>query len=72
MNSKLALRIPTMISVKTKDTEDSHANTARVGVDLICVVDHSGSMMGEKIDLVRKTLVALLDFLSIDDRLCII
>lgn len=41
-------------------------------IDLICVVDRSGSMFGEKIDLVRKTLNLLLEFLGEKDRLCLI
>ena len=60
-----------MVSVKTKDVEDD-ADGPRPGVDLICVVDHSGSMMGDKIELVKRTLYALLKFVNDNDRLCII
>ena len=33
-------------------------------IDLICVIDRSGSMAGEKMALVRKTLLMLLEFLN--------
>ncbi len=36
----------------------------RGGVDLICVIDKSGSMSGEKIELVKKTLIQLGEFLG--------
>lgn len=36
----------------------------RNGIDLICLIDHSGSMMGEKIFLVQRTLSNMLEFLA--------
>ena len=38
----------------------------------ICVIDDSGSMSGEKARMVRETLKILLNFLSKNDRLCLI
>lgn len=45
---------------------------SRSNIDLICVVDNSGSMAGEKARMVRKSLKCLLKVLSDKDRLCII
>ena len=44
----------------------------RPSVDLICVIDKSGSMGGEKIKLVRDTLMCLLELLKDNDRICLI
>ena len=44
----------------------------RACIDLIVVVDHSGSMSGTKMELVHKTLKYLLTILSEKDRLCLI
>jgi hypothetical protein len=40
-------------------------------MDLICVIDDSGSM-GEKAKLVRKSLKYLLKILGENDRICLI
>ena len=40
--------------------------------DLICVIDVSGSMSGEKIDLVKKSLIILVKMMDKDDRLSLI
>ncbi len=57
--------MPAMISIKTEGGE-------RTNVDLICVIDVSGSMSGEKISLVKSTMKYLLDALTPADRLSII
>ena len=44
----------------------------RPKVDLICVIDISGSMAGAKIDLVKKSLKAPVNLLEETDRICII
>jgi uncharacterized protein YegL len=44
----------------------------RTSVDLICVIDVSGSMGGEKINLVRETMKFLVETLTPSDRLSII
>jgi len=43
-----------------------------IGIDLICLIDVSGSMSGTKLNNVKKTLLILLDFLREKDRLCLI
>ena len=40
--------------------------------DLICVIDVSGSMSGQKIDLVKKSLIILVKMMDKDDRLSLI
>jgi len=45
---------------------------SRTSVDLICVIDNSGSMQGEKIGLVKETINFLLETLTPSDRLSII
>ena len=46
--------------------------TQRSGVDIICVIDVSGSMNGEKLDLVKKTLDFMLTQLTDIDRISIV
>jgi len=41
-------------------------------LDLVCVIDHSGSMSGEKIELVKESFNYLLKFLGDSDRLSIV
>ncbi len=44
----------------------------RSSVDLICVLDVSGSMSGQKIQLLKETMKFLVETLTLSDRLCII
>ena len=44
----------------------------RWNADLVCVIDISGSMAGDKIDLVKKSLKALVGIMEKTDRICII
>lgn len=62
--------LPAMISVRTKESEGD-ADT-RSPIDFVCVIDHSGSMGGSKIELVRSTLKQLLEILNEKDRLCLV
>ena len=48
------------------------AAVQRVGVDIVCVIDVSGSMSGEKLDMVKRTMNFMISQLSEIDRLCII
>ena len=43
----------------------------RPGIDLICVIDKSGSMGGEKIELVKQTFKYMLQQLTDKDRVCL-
>lgn len=62
------VNLPVMATVKV----DHHETTKRLGLDLILVIDVSGSMSGEKINLVRKTINFVIDSLEECDRLCLI
>lgn len=62
---KSAVNLPAMISLNT-------SGGTRTSVDLICVIDNSGSMKGEKIQLVRDTIKFLIETLTPADRLSII
>ena len=44
----------------------------RCNADFICVIDISSSMAGDKIDLVKKSLKALVGIMEKTDRICII
>lgn len=57
--------MPAMCSIKT-------SGGAKSNVDLICVIDVSGSMNGEKIQLVKDTMKFLIETLTASDRLSII
>ncbi len=57
-------------AIVPSDTESSRIS--RVPIDLVCVVDQSGSMAGEKIQLLKQTLVYITEQLNDFDRLAII
>lgn len=50
----------------------SHEAQHRSPVDIVAVIDHSGSMAGKKLNLVRKTLLFVIDQLKTCDRLCLV
>jgi len=45
---------------------------SRVPIDLVCVVDQSGSMSGEKMILLKQTLIYIVEQLNELDRLAIV
>ena len=53
-------------------TEDESLTLSRVPIDLVCVVDQSGSMAGEKMTLLKQTLIYITEQLNELDRLAII
>lgn len=64
-----------MVSVDTQGKSEELAETflkKRPAVDLVCVIDESGSMQGAKIDLVKQTLLYVLEILNERDRLSLI
>eukprot|EP01016_Furgasonia_blochmanni_P008563 TRINITY_DN13496_c0_g1_i12.p1 TRINITY_DN13496_c0_g1~~TRINITY_DN13496_c0_g1_i12.p1 ORF type:complete len:576 (+),score=80.06 TRINITY_DN13496_c0_g1_i12:90-1730(+) len=69
-NSLEARILPMMVSIKSKDVP--HIGASRPNVDLVCVIDHSGSMSGDKINLLKKSFAMVLDILKDNDRLSII
>ena len=48
------------------------SSSSRVPIDLICVVDQSGSMAGEKLALLKQTLIYIVDQMSELDRVAIV
>ena len=52
--------------------ESKDQDKQRVSADLICVIDISGSMMGEKMILVRESLKILVDMMDPKDRIALI
>lgn len=71
-----------MVSLKTKESTQSmdmeiemekpQYSQVKPNIDLICVIDVSESMKGEKIDNVKKALKYLLELLGENDRICLI
>ncbi|KAM3141724.1 hypothetical protein pb186bvf_006046 [Paramecium bursaria] len=60
--------IPVLLQIETKKGLEK-AN--RAPIDIVCVVDVSGSMQGEKLKLVQQSLRYIQKILSPDDRLAI-
>ena len=60
---------PFVINLSTPQPDE---NDKKCNVDLICVIDISGSMTGQKIYEVKESLKILLSFLEEKDRLCLI
>ncbi|CAF3200616.1 unnamed protein product [Rotaria sp. Silwood2] len=64
----VTLQAPTVIQpVETESLVSSH-----IPIDLVCVVDQSGSMSGDKIALLKQTLVYIVEKMNEIDRLAII
>jgi len=64
--------IPCVASVEAREVSEEEAENTRPGIDIVCVIDISGSMNGPKIHLVRKTLNFLVSKLTSNDRLSIV
>jgi len=62
-----------LVKLSTKDNEiDSEEMDDRAPLDLVCVIDRSGSMHGEKWDTLVETMTDLLDLLQDYDRLSVV
>ena len=62
-----------MIQVKAKEEQDNVEDLRMIGVDLICVIDRSGSMTDKnKIETAKTTLIYLINQLNNLDKLAII
>ena len=60
---------PFVLNLSTPQPDE---NDKKCNVDLICVIDISGSMMGEKIYQVKESLKILISLMEEKDRLCLI
>ena len=56
-----------VISLSSKDKLERESD-----VDLICVIDISGSMKGNKLTQLKHSLKAIISFMTSKDRLCIV
>lgn len=68
LNSASAQTHPMLVSLAV----DEIKTNKKANLDLICVIDHSGSMEGEKLKLLKDTFEYLLTLLTANDRLCLI
>jgi hypothetical protein len=68
VSSSSSLTLPMMVALRVDELKSS----SKANIDLICVIDHSGSMKGEKLQLVKSTFEYLLKILTEKDRLCVI
>ena len=55
---------PIIVNIVSEDIKEKNSNA-----ELICVIDVSGSMRGEKIQLVKQSLKALLELMGDNDKL---
>ena len=60
---------PFVINISSPQPE---INEKKCNADLICVIDVSGSMQGEKIELVKESLKILIEMMDKNDRLALI
>ena len=65
----VSLKAPSLFSA---DTSEAELDELHVPVDLICIVDQSGSMSGEKMALLKQTLNHILEQMKALDRLAIV
>ena len=70
LNKNNDRQIPVHVSFNTANIDFNLENRAHV--DLVCVIDQSGSMGGEKIKLVKESFNFLLDLLGENDRISIV
>jgi uncharacterized protein YegL len=68
LNSTVTQEIPCSIELEGFDAKANN----RSGIDIVCVIDVSGSMSGLKLELVKKTLLFMISKLDEIDRVSII
>eukprot|EP00358_Blepharisma_japonicum_P006713 CAMPEP_0202940374 /NCGR_PEP_ID=MMETSP1395-20130829/494_1 /ASSEMBLY_ACC=CAM_ASM_000871 /TAXON_ID=5961 /ORGANISM="Blepharisma japonicum, Strain Stock R1072" /LENGTH=573 /DNA_ID=CAMNT_0049634827 /DNA_START=480 /DNA_END=2201 /DNA_ORIENTATION=+ len=65
--------VPCCLSLEGLETEEEESkHQARSGIDVICVIDVSGSMQGDKLELAKKTLEFMVTQLGPYDRASIV
>lgn len=65
----VSLKAPSLLPSTASEKE---LDELRVPIDLICIVDQSGSMQGDKITLLKETLNYIVDQMNSSDRLAIV
>jgi hypothetical protein len=65
----VSLQAPSLLPSTASEKE---LDELRVPIDLICIVDQSGSMKGAKISLLKNTLNHIVDQMNSSDRLAIV
>ncbi len=68
MLEQSVIKLPIQIDLEV----DEFPSNPKASLDLICVIDKSGSMNGDPINSVKKSLESILDLLGEKDRLCLI
>jgi len=68
---KDAVDLFVMASLTAPSTE-SEERQSRAPIDIVCVIDRSGSMAGQKLELVKKTLSFMVDQLKSEDNLALV
>jgi Mg-chelatase subunit ChlD len=61
-----------MLSITAPKTVAKDEPETRAPVDIVCVIDKSGSMKGEKIELMKKTLLFMVEQLNGMDRISLV
>lgn len=76
LSSQNIQTIPVMVSLNTKleknDALEKNLEENRPSIDLICVIDRSGSMAGKKMELVKNALKQLIELLNDNDRVSLV
>jgi len=70
-SEKFACEVPDFLAMTTVECP-AYEQENRVGVDIVCVLDRSGSMAGDRISLVRKAIRRLIRNLQDQDRIALI
>ncbi|KAK9698303.1 hypothetical protein RND81_08G094900 [Saponaria officinalis] len=70
--SAICKNFTVLINLKAGMTSSTHSSTARAPVDLVTVLDVSGSMAGTKLALVKRAMGFVIQNMSPNDRLSVI
>lgn len=71
LNSSQPQELPCSIVFQAAEASSEDTGN-RQGLDVVCIIDVSGSMQGEKMDLTKKTLEFMTEHLTEKDRMCLI
>ncbi|CAG9321577.1 unnamed protein product [Blepharisma stoltei] len=71
LNSSAAQELPCSFSMQALESSPTEGGV-RQGIDIVCVIDVSGSMQGDKIELTKKTLEFMVGKLEPKDRMSLV